>query len=65
MHRTTLVILSVLVLMSPCMAAEQLDELEPVPEVEEEALPAELVTTIESFYSSIESDDVDHTDLGQ
>ena len=59
MHKTTVVILSVLVLVSPCMAAQQVDELEPVPELEEEALPAELVTTIESFYSSVESGDVE------
>lgn len=58
MHKTIVVILSVLTLVSPCVAEEQVEELEPASETED-ALPADLMTTIESFYSSIEADDVE------
>ena len=58
MLKITVVVLSVLVLVSQCMASEKVEELEPAPDAAE-ALPAELMTAIEAFYSSVESDDVE------
>lgn len=58
MQRSIVVILLVLVLGSPCTAAEEAQELKSPPEGIG-ALPAELTEAIESFYSAIESDDVE------